>query len=429
MNTTAHNFIAGKGFDLLPAGIRKEWKNGRRSVLKTCMYPDIFADRGMSEKEKKKIDPDFDNAYLEPMPPKTSWYRELSRKIQSIPSASFSEIVPEDRIYIYSYFLEKTVRCLKNRDKEKAARYAGVLSHTIGDTAQPIHLVNSRIIDLLIKCPDEFLGFELHAGIEGITGKPVIKKYEPQILGCSLPGALMGFYKKTLIMAEECRYTTPLMVEAIYSRRREEAVNLAGISVKYATLVFADFLRTCWALAYERDRAPVPFSLTDYPHIVSTVDMLYRYRPMKNLSLIPYSGGRSYPLTLLDGNGSHVRAKGIGVIPFLGPMKSALGTMKERDARVEYLLWPGAYSVFSAKVGLNPLFKESKGKVLFRVFADGRLIGKSNVFLPGKPAEELKVRLPRNARFLTLSMLTVEEPPPSLAKTHPHGVWADPVLE
>jgi len=429
MNNESHYRIAGKGFDLLPSQIRRKWKNGRYFILKTCMYPDTFADRSLSEEEKKKTDPDYDDAYLEPMPPKTSWYRELSRKIQETPSAWLSENIPEKRMYVHLYFLERTVESLKKDDKEKAARFAGVFSHFLGDTAQPIHIVNSRILDLLIKCPDEFLGFELHAGIEGITGKPIIKKYEPELLGTSVPGAAMGLYRKILLMAEECRYITPLMVRAVYSRRRKEAVRLAGKSVKLATLVFADFLRTCWTIAYDEDIAASPFSLADYPHITSTVDMLYRYRPMKNLSLIPYSGGRSYPLTLLDEKGKRIRVGGIGVIPYLGPMKSALGTVRERDARVEFLLCPGAYSVFRARVGLNPLFKESGGKVLFRVFSDGRLAGKSAVFFPGKPAEQLDIRFPRTTRFLTLSMLTVEEPPPSLAKTHPHGVWANPVLE
>ncbi len=429
MNTISHKNIAARGFDLLPAGIKKEWKNGKQFVLKTCMYPDIFADRGLSEEEKERRDPDFDNAFLEPLPPKAAWYRELSRKVNGLPSASFSEIIPENRIYIYSYFMEKTVDSLKKGDREKAARFAGVLSHTIGDTAQPIHLVNSRTLDALIKCPDEFLGFELHAGIEGITGKPVIRNYEPELLGSTRSQALMGFYKKTLIMAEECRYTTPLMVRAVYSHNPEEAVRLAGISVKQATLVFADFLRTAWALANSEDIQARPFSLTEYPCISSTVDMLYRYRPMKNISLIPYSGGKSYPLTVLNKAGNKVTVTGLGVVPYLGPLKTSAGTVKERDARVEYLLCSGSYTSFRATVGLNPLFKESRGRVVFRVFADGRMIGKSGEFCPGKPAEELKAKIPCNAHFLTLSMLTVEEPPPSLAQTHPHGVWVNPILE
>ncbi|HOL23086.1 MAG TPA: NPCBM/NEW2 domain-containing protein, partial [bacterium] len=318
---------------------------------------------------------------------------------------------------------------LKKGDMERAGKFAGVFSHIIGDIAQPIHLVNSRVLDLLIKCPEEFLSFELHTGIEGFSGRPVIKNYSPEILGNSFPRAVMGLYKKILLMAEECRYTTPLMVKAIYSDRQEQAVKTAGISVKTATLVFADFLRTAWAIAHKEDIPLSSFSLIDYPYIWSNIDMLYRYKPMKNISLIPYSGGKSYPLAVLGPNGEKKRVKGLGVIPYMGPLKTSTGMVRERDARIEFLLWPKSYSIFKATVGLNPFFKKSKGKVVFQIFADDRMIGRSKKFSPGDTAEQITVKIPENTHFLTLSMLTIEEPPSPIAETHPHGVWANPELE
>ena len=427
MNTKVHQYIAEKGFILLPIAIKKEWVNGKFFMVKTCMYPDIFADRDKSKKEKKKIDPEAD-LYIEPLPPKAKWYKELCKKILNNPTSFLSETVPEKLIYLIFHYLKNTIMYLKKRDMERAGKFAGVFSHIIGDIAQPIHLVNSRVLDLLIKCPDEFLSFELHAGIEGISGRPIIKGYEPEILGNSLPRAVMGLYKKILLMAEECRYTTPLMVKAIYSHHPEQAVKIAGISVKLATCVFSDFLRTVWAIAYKENIPFKPFGLTDYPYIHSTVDMLYRYKPMKNISLIPYSGGKSYPLTLLDKNRQQVQVSGLGVIPYLGPLKSNLGTVQERDAKIDFFIWPESYSWFKAKVGLNPLFKKSEGKVLFRIFADTKLIAKCGPISPYTPYRDFEVKLPENIHFLTLSMLTIEEPSKPLAETHPHGVWGEPKL-
>ena len=429
MNTETHYYITRKGFDLLSEEVKKEWKSGKSIMLKSCMYPDIFADRGLTEAEKKKRDPDFKDSYLEPHNPKAMWYRELVKKVNNTPLALLSETVPELRIYVYEYYLNKTVEYLKKGDMDTSAIFAGVFSHYIGDTTQPIHLVNSRVIDLLVKCPVRFLGFELHAGIEGISGKPSINNYTPEILGNSLPKAVMGLYRKILLMAEECRYTTISMVKAIYSNKPMRAKKLAGISVKAATLVFADFLRTCWALAYGERISSSPLPLINYPFICSNIDMLYRYKPMKNISLIPYSGGRSYPLTTLDKNGKKKRVKGFGVIPYMGPLKTSTGTIKERDARIEFLLWPGGYHIFKAKVGLNPLFKKSKGKVVFRVFADNRIIARSKEFSYGETEEEVIAKIPENAHFLTLSMLTVKEPPSPIVETHPHGVWVEPLLE
>jgi len=428
MNTKTHYYIARNGFNLLPKEIKKKWQNGRALILKSCMYPDTFADRGLTETEKKKRDPDFKDIYLEPPAPKTVWYRNLVKKIYNTPLPFISDVVPALMIYVYEYYLKRTVECLKKEDMETAARFAGVFSHYIGDTAQPIHLVSPKVIDLLIKCPVKFIGFELHGGIEGISGRPSIKNYKPAILGNSFSKALMGLYKKISLMTEESRYTTLSIISAIYSHRPEKAKKLAAISVKIATLVFADFLRTAWAIAYKEVIPSSPLSLIDYPYIWSNIDMLYRYKPMRNISLIPYSGGKSYPLAVLGANGEKKRVTGIGVIPYMGPLKTSTGIIRNRDARIEFLFWPESYSIFKTAVGLNPFFEKSKGKVVFQILADDKVIGRSKKFCPGDTAEQITVKIPKNTHFLTLSMLTIEEPPFPTVETHPHGVWADPVL-
>ena len=428
MNEYAHKFIAEKGFELLPYQIKKQWNNGKYFIIKTCMYPDIFADKGLSIKEKKKIDPDFDNIYLEPEPPKDAWYIKLLKKLDKTPKSVICGGIPEKWIYLFYYYLKKTIDCLKNQDKDKAAKFAGVFSHCIGDLLQPIHLISPEIIDLLIKCPEEFISFELHSGIESITGKPMVKKYSPEILGSNIQQAVMGIYRKISFSIEQSRFTLLPMVNAIYSYNQKKAEKIAEISVKLATYLFCDFLRTCWAIAYEKIPSK-PIFLTDYPYIYSTIDMLYRYKPMKNISLIPYSSGKFYPLTLLDKGQKHMKVKGFGVIPFLGPKKSVEKKIKQRDAKVEFLLWPGAYRKFTSIVGLNPLFKQSKGKVIFRVFVNQRILWKSKILTPQDSFIEVDINLPKSAHFLTLSMLTIEEPPIPVVNTHPHGVWAYPKLE
>jgi len=428
MNTEVHEYIARTGFELLPEEIKKNWRNEKGFILKTSAYPDMFADRGMSLEEKNRIDPEA-GVYLEPSSPRALWYKKLLQKVIDNPTSQISDVVPEKMLYLFPYYLNNTILCLKRGEKEKAAKFAGVFSHWIGDMAQPIHLLNPKVIDLLVKCPDEFLSLELHAGIEGISGKPDMGNYKPEILGDSFPRALMALYRKIVKMTEESRYTIIPMVKAIYSGQQKDTIELAGISVKLAACLFSDFLRTAWALS-SREKFPFKaLDLTEYPWIGSTVDMLYRYRPIKNFSLIPYSGERSYPISLLDEKGSIIRVSGLGVIPYLGPFKTATGYVKERDARVEFFVWPQSYAWFRAKVGLNPLFTRSEGKVTFRIFADDKLIGKCGPLSPRTPAVDFKVKLPQKIHFLTLSMLTIEEPSKPIAEKHPRGVWGDPVLD
>ena len=422
MNKQVHEYIVKKGFELLPSEIKKNWVKGKESMLATCMYPDIYADRNKI-KNNKLI------KYLGPNPPKASWYRKILKEIKENTAVSVSDVVVERDIYLYIYHLKKIINHLKKNEYKESGKFAGVFSHIIGDTFQPIHLLNPSVIDLILGVPEKFLSFELHSGIEGISAFPKIKNYSPQLLGSSLPRAIMGFYRKIKILSDKARYTTIPMVEAVYSENLKKAKELAGISVEFAVKVFADFLFTSWNLSQNKKIKPWPLDLTEYPHLSSLVDMLYRYRPLKNISLIPYSGGKHYPLSLREKNGKILKVNGFGVIPYLGPKKTAIQKIKEREAKIEFFIWPESYSFFKSKAGLNPLFNESKGKVVFRIFADDKLIFKSGYFSPKDNAIEIKVKLPEKIHFLTLSMLTVKEPPAPLAKTHPHGVWAYPVLE
>lgn len=422
-----HRFIAGRGFDLLPGEIKERWK-ARGSILKTCQYPDIFADRNIRKEEKEKIDPEAD-LYLEPAPPETIWYRQLLRKSRAGPVKYLADITAEERIYILFHYLKNTIACLKRGDPKRAAKFAGVLSHYVGDLVQPIHLLNPQVIDLLIEVPEKFMSFELHSGIESISGYPQTGDYEPEILGDNFARALMGLYRKLTRITEAARYTTIPLIKAVYASQAEETVKLAEKSVRSATIVFSDFLRTAWALAHNEKIIPRPLDLADYPWIGATVDMLYRYRPIRNFSLIPYSNGKKLPLTLLDENRKPMRVSGLGVIPYLGPLKTVARTIKARDARVDFLVWPGSYSKLKAKVGLNPLFRERNGQVVFRVFADDKLIGKRGPFSPADPYADFAVALPQKMHFLTLSALTTVEPSQPTVTHHPHDVWADPVLE
>jgi len=422
MNGEIHQYIVKKGFELLPEEIKKKWKNGEKYMLKTCMYPDMFADRS-SIKNPEVI------KYLEPFPPKTKWYKKLMKKMAGNPILCISDAVPEKLIHIFAHYLKKVSGALKKMNYEESAKLSGVFSHIIGDTAQPIHSLNPGVIDLILKVPEKFLSFELHSGIERISSFPKVKNYSPEILGFSIPQAIMGLYRKIKIMNEEARFTTLPIVQEVYSGNTKKAQKLAGVSVEFAIKVFADFLFTCWVLSHQNKFESSPLDLTEYPYINSQTDMLYRYKALKNISLIPYSGGKYHPLSLKEKDGKISKVKGLGVIPYLGPKKTIQKEIKEREAKVEFFLWPKSYSFFKAKVGINPLFKESKGKVIFRIFADDKLIFKTSPISPDTPAIDIKVNLPEKTHFLTLSMLTVKEPPAPLSKTHPHGVWAYPSLE
>ena len=421
MNEEIHLYIVEKGLALLPPKIRKEWERGKKLMRETSMYPDKFADRSLI-RDRKTL------KYLEPEPPRASWYKKLVKKAKE--SSESSQMVVEEYVYLFAHYLRETINSLQRKDYREGSRFAGVFSHIIGDLLQPIHLLSPAIIDSIIPVPERYLGFELHAGIEGVSVYPEIEGYSPELLGSSFPRAVMGVYRKIKMAENKLRFTVIPIVQAIYSDDFKTARDLLKRSVESSVKVFADFLFTSWMLSQNENLNPSPLDLTEYPYVSSEVDMLYRYKPLRDISLIPYSGGRYYPLSLRGRKGEVLEVKGFGVIPYLGPQNPFLQKgVKKREARIDFFIYPGGYSNFKAKVGINPLFKESKGEVVFRVLSQDKLIYQTPPLSRESFFVEINIELPEKSHLLTLSMLTLKEPPPPLVKTHPHGVWAYPVLE
>jgi hypothetical protein len=158
--------------------------------------------------------------------------------------------------------------------------------------------------------------------------------------------------------------------------------------------------------------------------------MLYRYRPMVDMSLIPYSGGKFHPLALSTADGRIEEVHGLGVIPFLGPPFSRDHL---RQATIEFFLIPEAFQTFRARVGVNPLFRDALGAAVFRVIGDGRELFRSpEIEATGLPVE-VDVLLGKT-RWLTLAMHYATNPTyEDFERLHCdwalHGVWAEPRLE
>lgn len=404
MNEKSHKLIAEYGYKIVKGPFLKE------EILKTCMYPDIYADRKVKNELKE---------YLWPLQPKTRWYEKLLKKIEKNPVKILS-YHPVEYIYLIEYYFKKIVYFLKNNDFKKASEFSGIFSHFIGDFLQPIHTLNPSFIDFLIEVPEEYLSYELHYKIESITGKIKVNKYNPEILGENIKKATLKLYSKIYNYTEEIRKDVLKMAIYLYKNEYKKLEKYAGKAVIRSIYLFADFLYTSIYLSNKNNIKPTIFSLTDYPYINCNIDMLYRYRPMKDISLIPYSG-KSYPLRLKI-NGKIKKVNGISVLPYVGPFLPH--EKRERDARIEYFILPGVFRKFRAIVGLNCSFKNSSGKVVFRILSNDKLIYQTKPIGIDDDAIFLEVNLPYDTRFLTLSMLTIEEPNQPIWINHPHGIWA-----
>ncbi len=425
--SSVHDAIALQALAVLPQKVRTLFEPYRQDLIDSSWYPDLFADRSMSPEEKHKIDPEAER-FIYPPPPQTTWYRKILDCTEQEANCGMS---PLRQIHLISYYLKNAVKSLREGDVRSTVKFCGVYSHVIADTVEPIHALNPALVDLVLPPPETHVGMELHANVEKLKAPVNVNGYIPQVLGRNIAEAEMRTYSALVHARDIGKAQTIPIVQALYAGKRDKAVRLSQIAQNASAKTFADFMYTVYELHRENKNVrSKSIDLCDYPFVKAEVDMLYRHRPMVDISLIPYSNGRHHPLCVNVHNGERKNVHGLGVLPFMGPPFS---TDCRREATIEYFLVPGAFRKFRATIGCNPLFTDAFTPVVFRVFGNGQELFRSPILKPQAPGVEIEVKL-NKIRWLTLAMHYAENPTFADAQElqcawASHGVWGDPVLE
>jgi len=423
-----HREIAVAAFDVLEPSEQELFAPFIGELKASACYPDTFADKSMTSQQKAEIDPDAD-LVIYPDPPDADWYKKivaLTKRQEDYGTIALREI------FLITHYLKRAVEEFKAGNTKLAVKLCGVYSHVIGDCVEPIHAINPEIVDMVLPTPTEHIGLELHANVEGLKAPVNIAAYKPGLLGKNMDQAVMNGYAGLDEAQRIGRAQTIPITQALYRGDRESAVELSARAQNESARKFADFLHTViWLSKNDEQAESFTLDLCEYPHVSCSVDMLYRYRPMVDVSLVPYSGGKLNPLAISTTDGKVEKVHGLGVVPFLGPPMS-----KEhyRETTVDYFLVPNAFNTFRARVGVNPLFENSIGAAVFRVICDGKEVYRSDNIAPKSPAAEVEVDLGQT-RWLTLAMHYSVNPLRDALKIQPHlswalhGVWAEPKLE
>jgi hypothetical protein len=427
--SAVHDDIAMKALAVQAEKIQKQFQEYIHEFKESSWYPDYFADKSMSKEKKDAIDTEADR-FIYPDPPDAEWHAKLAEIARE--SHSYSDASPLPQTYLIAFYLNNAVESLKKGDLKAAVKFCGVYSHVIADTCEPIHAMSPALLDVVVPPPKEYLGLELHANVEGLKAPVDIAGYKPKLLGASAKQAEMGAFAGLMAAHRSGATLATPIVQALYADDVDEARRLSSLAQSEAARHFADFIFTVFSIA---DGATTPNEsardLREYPFVANSVDMLYRYQPIIDFSLAPYSGGKMKPLALRNSAGAVENVKGLGVVAFLGP---PFADDTARIADIEYFVVPGAYETFSARVGLNPLFEESMLSARFAVLGDGAILAESPVSRPGEPAETITADI-GGVGFLTLRMSYVDVPSTDELKkvsAHlawvSHAVWAEPLL-
>ena len=394
-------------------------------LVRSSWYPDMTA-------KVRKTNPK-DARFLYPSPPKTAWQRKLDRIGLKRKFWTWCGEPPFHYAYLCGHYLQNAVRSLKTGDIESAVKFCGVYSHVIADIIEPGHAVFDWALDIFAPVSFQDASREIYTNKECLQGPVDIKGYRPRLLGKNLKQAEMAAVTGLI---EGSRFGAALalpMEKALYSGKIKEGKRLSSCAQNEAARRFADFIHTAFHFAGQKENDfDHSLDLCKHPFIAAEISCFCRFRPLVDVFLDPSHIDETHfilkttPLALLSEDGGSIeQVHGLCVMP------DGIRT----EGTVDYLLVPGAYNRFSARVGFNPTFKQSLSFVsaVFTVLGDGRELARTKRVRLGEAPVHVQAELGRT-RFLTLSMRysgklsSAEQETFQSGTSAAHGVWAEPAL-
>ncbi len=421
-----HDSIALAALSVQTDEVKKYFKPHMKELVESSWYPDRAG-------EVKKT---ADAGFLYPPVPKAAWQKKLENVSSRNKFWTWCGQPPLASVYLCGHYLKKVLSSIDTDDTVSAVKFSGVYSHVIADIMEPGHAVFDWIIDIFLPASSAspYSG-GVYTNKECLRGPVNIRGYRPKLLGGSVKRAEMGMIAG-LINGSRFGASLAIPIEkALYAGKIKEARQLSSLAQNEAARQFADFIHTVFCLeGKNRGKNPLlPLDMCGYPFISAEISCYCRFRPLVDIFLDPdfFDDAKpqfilkKLPLALLSGHGKIERVHGFSMMP--GNITS--------PASVEYLLVPGAYNTFSARVGFNPAFRKSLPflSAVFTVSGDGRELARSRPVKSGEPAVRIQANL-GNTRFLTLSMRYSgnysirEEEKFRKATSATHGVWAEPAL-
>ena len=401
MNTPMHKLIAEAAVSTLEGECAKFWDPLRGAMAKASNYPDYFAAGEIKADQHAQIDGDW-------------------REYTMIPSdggtVAHSLITPlELRINyppLIQYWNEAVVGNIKSGGLEKAAKFAGCLSHLIGDTGQAAHVLDERNFKYLF--PQGENCFVIHSTIESVSGQIDQLVYHPRILARSLEELNWRLIEELEILKRWNMAEVVPMMQAILMQDYAKAETSASRTLVVCVQLFADLLFTLWNLAFDQikhynDRLELASLIPVEEHC----DMLFNYGIMRDR--IP-SKKINEPLALDLGHGD------VPGIALLADMSQSHKTV--RESSVDYSIPRGVFKYLSAQIGLNRN-SVNETKAIFKIKLDGEIVFTSNALGVEDSAVELKIKL-KDAERIQLYVRDARPAPCDTKFFYP--VFANPVL-
>ncbi len=379
MNSICHKWISAGAVQALSGDAKKYWSGELELLEEASNFPDIFWPGENASPLYLQKYPEWKEYILLPL-------RDGVKNChEAFDPQKLWETYPE----ILDYIVDKALESIIANDRLRAVKFAGILSHLIGDTGQAAHTSDPRIISALFQGRGDV--YMIHTFMEN---NPLVEypkhEYHPKTLGDSAAELKWMLLQKMAVLKKNSMLTIVPIMNHMLAGNPEAAARYASDTVGECADLLADLLWTLFQIAHGEKNGSRSVSLRELEAETCFCDGMFNYLPQ--LDRCPgKSRGDSIPLDIGFGEQT-----GIALLPNLFP-----GFRERRTAFVQYPLPPGIFRYFKFSCGLNRRAERNETACVFEVYLDEKLCWASPPVTIGSPQTGICLPL-ENASSLRL---------------------------
>lgn len=351
MNAICHEWIARGAVAALQGEAADYWNPETELLAEASNFPDLFAPGEFSSPDALRKHPDWMDYILIPTPGGRKNFHTFFNPLELM------ETYPP----VLAWLIPQILNAMQNGERKRAAKFAGILSHLIGDTGQPAHDFDPSLLAALFQ--NEGGVYLIHTFLENTPPVHPPEQFRiPVILGDSAKELQWRMLQKLAVLKKHaCLKIVPILTDLLAGNLSRAAIP-ASESIAECADLLASFLQTLFSIHEGECGKEETIRLEEMEPADWFCDGMFNGLPQINR--IP---GRdpSHSLPLDLGSGAE---KGIALLPNLFP-----GFEGRRSAFAEYLLPPGVFRRITFRCGLNRAAERNETNAVFELFLDGKL--------------------------------------------------------
>lgn len=429
-----HRQVTEYTFNALPDWERRIiGEEGRKLLLESCLFPDIYFDLEGGGYQKARpytflIDGiQFHYIPNTPIEPRYKYWKVVTnrhgRPLKLVRITERKNLTWEHIKQGFNFYLSRIIDNLRKGDIKKFAGFLGTFLHVLQDGTTYLHSLEGIdgtdifLLDRLIDPPEGNLNL-LPSFLLCETDAKKICVSSPVLLGTSVGEVTFLLYSRFYQVQSASRKKLLPLLQSIFEGDTEKTENLRSQMISDCVQICADVIHTIFCIAFEKySRNQVcalkRIYLSDLKPILEPAGLSLPYRFITMVKNYAVDENRNLrPLKLmLEKNGDRK----------IHTFRKGLGTGCHYEYTLAYDIPANVYKTFSTAVGLHAELGKG-GDIKVTILLGGKKMFQRR-FNDNHPAEHISIPVKKGG-LLELVVTSNK----GMSGTRNNIVWGDPVL-